>query len=133
MRAPPRSSLLIFGLVVVGGGAVGGGCDRAGPPAALVAAALRGGGVHANATPSLDSFTPTSGSVGDGVSLSGSGFTGASEVDFGGTSASFSVIDDATIIADVPDGAFSGPITVYTPGGAATSMTSFTLAGAPTD
>jgi hypothetical protein len=58
------------------------------------------------------SFTPTSGSVGSSVTISGSGFTGATDVSFNGTSASFTVDNDGQITVTVPVGATSGPITV---------------------
>ena len=59
------------------------------------------------------SFTPTSGSVGSSVTISGSGFSGATDVSFNGTSASFTVDNDGQITATVPVGATSGPITVF--------------------
>ncbi len=67
------------------------------------------------ATPTVDSFTPDSGMVGDGVTITGSSLTGASDVSFNGVSAtSFSVDTDGQITATVPDGATTGPIAVTT-------------------
>ena len=78
--------------------------------------------------PSISGFAPTSGSVGSSVTISGSNFTGASAVSFGGTSASvFTVNSDSQITATVPAGASSGPISVTTPNGTGTSTTSFTV------
>ena len=89
-------------------------------------------------TPTVSSFTPTSGPVGAAVSITGTGFTGASKVTFHGTPATtFSVGSDTSISATVPSGATTGPIAVTTAGGTGTSGTSFTVTtipppGAPT-
>ena len=78
--------------------------------------------------PSISGFSPTSGAVGSSVTISGSHFTGATGVSFGGTDASvFTVNSDAQITATVPSGASSGPISVTTPNGTATSASSFTV------
>jgi hypothetical protein len=77
--------------------------------------------------PTLSGFTPTSGLVGSSVTLSGSGFSDASTVAFGGVSAAFSVVDDTQITATVPAGTTSGKISVTTPGGTAISATDFTV------
>ena len=55
--------------------------------------------------PTLTSFTPTSGTVGCTVVLSGSGFTGATAVSFNGVMATFTVNGDTQITATVPSGA----------------------------
>jgi hypothetical protein len=85
--------------------------------------------------PTITSFTPTSGSVGDTVTISGTNFTGASDVRFNGVSAtSFSVSSATTITATVPTGATTGPLSVPTPGGTATSASAFTVEeGPPSD
>lgn len=77
--------------------------------------------------PTITSFSPTSGPVGTQVTIVGTGFTGATEVRFRRTSASFTVVDGNTITAFVPAGATSGRITVITPGGTARSQASFTV------
>jgi len=80
--------------------------------------------------PNITSFTPTSGPTTTAVTISGSAFTGASNVAFNGTSASFAVINDGQINTTVPAGATTGPVSVTTPGGT-TSNGTFTLAGFP--
>jgi len=87
------------------------------------------------AGPSIASFTPTSGSPGTRVTLSGSGFTGATAVLFDGTAATaFTVANDGTTItATVPTGATSGPLSVGNPAGTASSTSPFdvTSSGPP--
>jgi hypothetical protein len=77
--------------------------------------------------PKLTSFTPTSGAVASSVTLTGSGFSGASKVTFNGLAAKFTVVSATKITATVPATASSGKIAVTTPGGTATSATSFTV------
>ena len=79
------------------------------------------------ASPTLISFSPASGLIGATISLTGTNFTGAKGVAFNGTPATFSVTDASHISATVPTGATSGTISVTTPGGTATSATSFTV------
>ena len=79
-------------------------------------------------TPVILSFSPTSGSVGTPVTITGASFTGATKVTFGGIKATtFSVDSDTQITATVPTGAKTGKIQVTTPGGAATSPGVFTV------
>jgi len=78
--------------------------------------------------PSITSFSPTSGSVGTSVKISGTTLTGTTKVTFGGVSAtSFQVISDSEVDALVPAGAATGKITVTTSAGTATSATNFTV------
>jgi len=77
--------------------------------------------------PAILSFSPTSGKVGDPVTISGTSFTGATKVTFGGVKASFTVKSDIEIDTNVPTGAKTGKIQVTTPGGTATSATDFTV------
>jgi uncharacterized repeat protein (TIGR03803 family) len=78
-------------------------------------------------TPTISSFTPTSGPVGTSVVITGESFTGATSVTFGGVKATFSVNSDEQITAKVPSGAKTGKIGVTTPGGTATSTGTFTV------
>ena len=76
--------------------------------------------------PTVTSFAPRSGKVGDPVVISGTSFTGATVVKFGTTAASTFSVDSATqITATVPAGAGAGPISVTTPSGTEASPTSF--------
>jgi uncharacterized repeat protein (TIGR03803 family) len=79
-------------------------------------------------TPTISSFSPTSGPVGTSVVITGESFTGATSVTFGGVKAtSFTVDSDTQITATVPTGAKTGKIGVATPGGTATSTGTFTV------
>jgi hypothetical protein len=81
-------------------------------------------------TPSILSFSPTSGAVGTSVVITGTSFTGATRVNFGGVKATtFSVDSDGQITATVPTGAKTGKIQVTTPGGTASSSGTFTVTG----
>ncbi len=82
-------------------------------------------------SPSISSFTPTSGPSGTSVVITGTNLTGATSVTFGGVAASFAVDSPTQITATVPGGAVTGPITVATSGGSATSIASFTVTGPP--
>ena len=77
--------------------------------------------------PTVGGFAPASGPVATGVTLTGTGFTGATGVAFNGVAADFTVDSDAQITATVPTGATTGAITVTSPGGTGTSATSFTV------
>ena len=87
------------------------------------------GTAQLSVTPSvtITSVSPGSGAVGTTVSISGTGFSGASAVTFGGTSASFTVVSPTQITTTVPSGATTGPIVVTTPAGTATSPSPFVV------
>jgi hypothetical protein len=86
------------------------------------------GTATATNAPTISSFTPTSGPVGKGVTISGAYFTGSSMVAFNGVAATNVTVTNATtLVATVPSGATSGPISVTTSGGTATSATPFTV------
>ncbi len=68
--------------------------------------------------PTVTSFTPTSGTVGTEVQITGTGFTGATKVAFQGVNATTFTVNSATMItATVPTGAVTGTIGVTTVGG----------------
>jgi hypothetical protein len=75
--------------------------------------------------PTISSFTPGNGPVGTGVTITGTNFTGVTAVSFNGTAASFTVNSATSISTSVPATATTGTISVTTPGGTATSASSF--------
>jgi uncharacterized repeat protein (TIGR03803 family) len=78
-------------------------------------------------TPTISSFSPPSGPVGTPVTITGTGLTQTSKVTFNNTVATFTVNSDTQVTATVPTGATTGKIALTTPGGTATSATSFTV------
>jgi hypothetical protein len=75
----------------------------------------------------VKSFSPTNGGPGATVTISGSGFAGATGVQFNGVPAASFTLDSPTqITAVVPAGAGTGPVTVTTADGSAVSHSSFT-------
>lgn len=78
--------------------------------------------------PAVVSIAPTSGPVGTQVTITGSGFLGATVVKFGGVKAtSFTVNSGTSITATVPVGAKTGKVTITTKGGNASSRSTFTV------
>ena len=78
--------------------------------------------------PVITSFTPTNGPVGSKVTITGSGFIGATKVTFGGVNATTYTVNSGTqISATVPTGAKTGMIAVTTPEGTASSKATFTV------
>ena len=73
----------------------------------------------ATAPPQVATVFPATGAGagGDSVTITGSGFTGATQVDFGGISAVMNVISDTEITATSPPGSGTVDITVVTPNG----------------
>jgi Subtilase family len=78
--------------------------------------------------PTVTAFAPASGAPGTSVTITGATFTGATAVKFNGLAATFLVNSSTQITAAVPANATTGPISVTTPGGTATSATPFTVA-----
>jgi IPT/TIG domain len=79
-------------------------------------------------TPFIKSFSPTSGKVGTKVVITGTTFTGATKVTFGGVAATtFNVDSDTQVTAFVPTGAVTGKIAITTPSGTAVSAGVFTV------
>lgn len=73
----------------------------------------------------VNSFSPTSGRPGAQVTLNGIGFNSVTAVEFAGTVAAFSISSDKQIIATVPTGAVSGPITIRSPTGTVQTASNF--------
>jgi RHS repeat-associated protein len=84
------------------------------------------------AAPTITGFTPTSGRVGDQVTIIGTNFVNVQSVKFNGVAVtSFTVNTVSSITVAVPSGATTGPLTVTTTLGTATSVTSFTVLNSP--
>jgi len=78
--------------------------------------------------PVVASFSPTSGLVGAGVTITGQNLTNTTAVTFNGVSASaFTIVSATEITTTVPTGATTGPVAVTTPGGTGTSTANFTV------
>ena len=83
---------------------------------------------------SIISFAPTRGGVGESVAIFGSGFvanTAQNTVAFNGTSAVVTSATTTQLVATVPAGATTGPISVTNVNGSAVSAQSFTVVPAP--
>ncbi|HSA62360.1 MAG TPA: hypothetical protein VLE03_08995, partial [Nitrospiraceae bacterium] len=80
--------------------------------------------------PAITSFTPTSGSSGTVVTISGENLGGVTGVSFNGVAASFTVNSGTQITANVPSGATSGPISASNSVGIGSSSGNFTIGSA---
>lgn len=106
-RAPQSRILVLMALAALA--ACGGGGSSAPPPPS---------------TPALSGLSPSHGSPGTTIQLTGSNLGGAGAVAFNGHAAfSFTVASASQIQAVVPGDATTGPIQVTTPTGTATSAT----------
>jgi hypothetical protein len=82
--------------------------------------------------PSIASFSPTAGSNGTTVNIFGGNFFSGSTVKFGSvTAGSVSIVSTTEIMAKVPSGAVTGPITVSTGDGSATTTSNFLTGAGP--
>jgi len=84
-----------------------------------------------SSAPFVDSFTPASAQAASVVSISGSRFSDAEDVWFGGVPASFWIESDGLIHATVPADASTAPIVVGSPAGSGTSASDFVVAPSP--
>jgi len=78
--------------------------------------------VHLNTystTPSIESFTPAAGRLGDTITIKGTNFTGASAVQFGNTTAASFIVESAMTIKAVLGNGTSGNVSVTTATGTA--------------
>ncbi len=82
------------------------------------------------AAPVLTAVSSPGGLVGTALTLTGTNFTGATQVLFNGVTATFTVVNGTTITVTVPVGATTGLITVLTPQGGASSPQVFQV-GSP--
>jgi hypothetical protein len=76
--------------------------------------------------PVIASFSPIEGKPGTDVEIKGTNLTSVSTVKFNGVDATFNLLA-GLLVASVPSGASTGPITVITQGGAHTTTNSFTV------
>ncbi|MET4074790.1 IPT/TIG domain-containing protein [Hymenobacter sp. UYCo722] len=72
--------------------------------------------------PAISSLSPTSGTPGTSVTITGTNLAGATSVSFNGTAAAFTVNSATQLTATVPTGATSGNVTVTTPGGTSNGL-----------
>jgi len=78
--------------------------------------------------PTVSALVPSSGSVGQQVLLFGSHLLGATSVTFNGVEASAVRVNSAqAVVATVPAGATTGPVTITTANGSHTAKESFTV------
>src|ERR1035437_2573106 len=82
---------------------------------------------QAATTPSISSFSPSSGSQSNSVTITGATLDTITNVSFNGTAAPYTISATNQLVALVPVGASSGQITVWGLGGNATSASSFTV------
>ncbi len=80
--------------------------------------------------PTISGLSPGTGGTGTAVTINGANFINPSAVRFNGVAASFTLNSTTQIVAHVPAGASSGPITVTTADGTATSPGQFIVPAA---
>ena len=82
--------------------------------------------------PQVSGFSPSKGPIGTVVTISGTGFSHATVVRFGGTNAaSFTIASDKKITAVVAAGTTTGTVSVSGPGGTGTSAKAFQVTAPP--
>jgi len=78
--------------------------------------------------PSVAQLVPSSGTAGQQILLWGSHLLGATSVTFNGVpAAAFQVNSTEAVMATVPAGAATGPVTVVTANGSVTTKQNFTI------
>lgn len=77
--------------------------------------------------PTITGFTPTSGTPATPVTITGTDFIFVTSVEFNNVAATYTVDSPTQITANVPNAGTTGPITVTTQSGIATSATNFTV------
>ena len=86
--------------------------------------------MFASDAPTITSYTPTTAGTGTFISITGTNFTNASSVKFGGTEAVSFTVNNATNISAMVAAGTTGTISVTTPAGTATSSGTFTFKAA---
>lgn len=88
--------------------------------------------VKGSQVPALTAFTPTAGTPGTEVTVTGAGFTGTTDVTFNGApAASFTVLDDHHLVAVLGSRTTSGPLRVTNSRGTGVSSSAFNVLSAP--
>lgn len=82
------------------------------------------------ARPSITGFSPSAGTEGDSITITGAGFENVTQVFFGGTAAQSFTVESATSITAVVGGGTTGPVGVVTASGLNLSQETFTYEGA---
>jgi len=77
--------------------------------------------------PTITAYSPTSGGTGTVVTLTGTGFTGATKVTVGGVPVAFTVVSATQITLIINADATTGYILVYTPTGVVSTPAIFTM------
>jgi streptogramin lyase len=85
------------------------------------------GRITTTVTPAIDNITPTSGTVGTRVTITGHNLAGATHVTFNGKAATIASETSTQIVTQVPTGATTGHISITVPVGTATSSKRFTV------
>jgi hypothetical protein len=79
-------------------------------------------------SPTVASFTPSGGAIGDPVTIAGTNFTSPATVSFGASAPTTAqVLSSTSLSTTVPNDATTGPLTVATSGGSATSAAGFNV------
>jgi subtilisin family serine protease len=129
LQANPSASPATVGSAIINNATTGVVTNPgSGSPNRLLYELFIGGGGGPSA-PTISGFSPASGGVGSGVTITGTNFTGATSVRFNGQSAGFTVNSSTQITAIVPNCSSSGSISVTTAGGTANSASSFSVTG----
>jgi hypothetical protein len=75
------------------------------------------------APPAVTGISPVAGPAGTQVTVTGSGFTGATAVSVGGAAAPFTLSSDTQLTVTIPGGSGTAAVTVTTPGGTSQAVT----------
>ncbi len=95
--------------------------DQRGTASAPSAACNMGAVQGVVGPPTITGFTPSSGSTGTVVTITGTNLLGATEVTFNGKAGTVTTVGQTEITAQVPPGATTGHVRVTTPSGSVTS------------
>lgn len=110
--------------------------DNANQSAHIINSTMMGLGIQqyelaALSAPNITGVSPSTGTSGTSVTITGTGFTGTSQVLFGGFGSTFTVVSDTEISAQVPGGSGTVDVLVGNPVGSSTEVGAFTYVAAP--